>query len=127
MRNKAEVSAGAAPDCRGGDLRVRIRRDLERKGVAPRFSECVSERLEESVARLSPREYGAILDSVAAAYGEHNETRGGATVDDIADVQRLMQGFSEELQKLDEGLRMLSAYVSRLRERGARGAAERLH
>ena len=38
-----------------------------------------------------------------------------------------MQGFREEVQKLDEGLRMLSAYVAGLRKRANRGASDTLH
>ena len=128
MRNKSEARAGAAPERRCDDLRVRIRRDLERMGVTPQLSECLSGRLETSVAKLSPREYAAVLGSVAAAYGERHLGGGADAVsDDIADVHHLMQGVGEELQKLDEGLRMLSAYISRLRERRTRDAAERLH
>jgi hypothetical protein len=128
MRNKTAERNGEAPERSEGELRARIRRDLERMGVAPGFSECVSGRLEASVAGLAPCEYGAVLSSVAAAYGERAVgDPADTTADDIADVQRLMQGFREEVQKLDEGLRMLSAYVARLRERGVRGRTESLH
>lgn len=125
MRDKAAARRGRSVEDRA-ELCARICRDLERMGVAPEFSEGVARRLAPTVAKLSPHEVGAVLASVAAAYGERGQ---GADLagDDIADVQRLMQGFSEEVQKLDEGLRMLSAYVSRLRERGTRSAGERLH
>jgi hypothetical protein len=46
---------------------------------------------------------------------------------DIADIERLMDGFREEVQKLDEGLRMLSAYVAGLRKRASRGESDTLH
>jgi hypothetical protein len=51
---------------------------------------------------------------------------GVATVD-VADIERLMEGFREEVQKLDEGLRMLSAYVAGLRKRAHRDASDTLH
>ena len=96
-------------------------------GRGAQFSEAVAQRLESTVAKLSPHEYGVVLSSVAAVYGERREDGDapGIAPEDIADVQRLMQGFGEEVQKLDEGLRMLSAYVSRLRKRGAQRAPTR--
>jgi hypothetical protein len=38
-----------------------------------------------------------------------------------------MQGFAGELQKLEEGLRMISAYVLRMRNRATRDGGEALH
>jgi hypothetical protein len=128
MRNNRSDDSGKAAALRC-DLRSPIRHDLENLGVAPQLSESVAQRLEGTVGKLSPQEYRAVLGSVAAAYGERSEEGGlpGALAEDFADVQRLMQGFSEEVQKLDEGLRMLSAYVSRLRKRGARSPVDTLH
>jgi len=128
MRTRQSGNAGKAA-ASSGERRSRIRLDLEELGVAPQLSEAVAQRLEATVAKLSPQEYRAVLGSVAAAYGERADDPGspGILAEDIADVQRLMQGFSEEVQKLDEGLRMLSAYVSRLRQRGVRSAVDTLH
>ena len=64
---------------------------------------------------------------VAVSEGECAETAGGADTPDIADIERLMDGFREEVQKLDEGLRMLSAYVAGLRKRACRGENDTLH
>jgi len=129
MRDKENTCDSATPSPHGENLRNRIRSDLERLGMAAQFSETVAQRLESTVANLSPHEYGAVLSSIVAVYGVQREDpdASGIAADDIADVQRLMQGFGEEVQKLDEGLRMLSAYVSRLRERAARSDAETLH
>jgi len=55
------------------------------------------------------------------------ETGSGVDAPDIADIERLMDGFREEVQKLDEGLRMLSAYVAGLRKRACRGENDTLH
>jgi len=128
MRNKQSGNRAKAA-ASGCDLRSRIRLDLERLGVAPQLSESVAQRLQGTVGKLSSHEYRAVLGSVAVAYAERGEEGGmsGIPPEDIADVQRLMQGFSEEVQKLDEGLRMLSAYVSRLRKRGGRSAVDTLH
>jgi hypothetical protein len=129
MRDKENSCDGAMPSPHGENLRNRIRSDLEGLGMAARFSETLAQRLESTVANLSPHEYGAVLSSIAAVYGAQREDpdASGIAAEDIADVERLMQGFGEEVQKLDEGLRMLSAYVSRLRERAARSGTETLH
>jgi hypothetical protein len=128
MRNKQSRSGGNTTDP-GRDLRSRIRLDLERLGVASQLSESVAQRLQGTVSKLSSREYQAVLSSVAVAYADRGDegVSQGILPEDIADVQRLMQGFSEEVQKLDEGLRMLSAYVSRLRKRGVRSEVDTLH
>jgi hypothetical protein len=128
MRDK-EDTCGTAPSPHGESLRTRIRSDLERMGMAAKFAETVAKRLESTVADLSPQEYGVVLSSIAAVYGVQREDRDVLDIppEDIADVQRLMKGFGEEVQKLDEGLRMLSAYVSRLRKRAVRSGVETLH
>lgn len=129
MRDKENTWDGELPRPHGESLRSRIRSDLERMGMDAQFSETVAQRLEPTVADLSPHEYGVVVSSIAAVYGVRREDRDapGIAPEDIADVQRLMQGFGEEVQKLDEGLRMLSAYVSRLRQRAARSSVETLH
>jgi len=129
MRDKENSCDGAMPSAHGESLRNRIRSDLEGMGMDAQSSEAVAQRLESTVANLSPHEYGIVMSSIAAVYGAQREDGDAQAIapEDIADVQRLMQGFGEEVQKLDEGLRMLSAYVSRLRKRAARGDAETLH
>jgi hypothetical protein len=129
MQNKRNSWEGESPEPRDAGLRNRIRLDLERLGMAPRVSEKLAERLESRTAKLSAEEYSAVLGSVAAAYGVIPDEADAPSVapEDIADVERLMQGVREEVQKLDEGLRMLAAYVCRLRERAANSTGETLH
>ena len=129
MRSKRNTLEDGVPSPLGDRLRERIRDDLERLGLAAQVSENLARRLESTAAKLSADEYAAVLSSVAAACGVN---RGDADVQgiapaDVADVERLMQGFREEVQKLDEGLRVLSAYVSRLRKRGADHVGQTLH
>jgi len=129
MDSKRNAFAGARPESGRRELRDRIRSDLARLGLAGQISETLARKLEPTVAKLSDDEAAAVLGSVAAAYGEQRKDpeRRGVDSEDIADVQRLMQGFREEVQKLDEGLRVLSAYVSRLRKRGADHVGQTLH
>ena len=98
-----------------------IRQDLEKLGVAPDFSQKVSERLERFSGELPAQTYSAVLSGVAMAYGIHREKLQGfqKTARDLDEVQRLMGGFASELRKLDEALRTLAAYVSRMRKQTA--------
>ncbi len=111
MRYKGFLRRGAG----SGDPVRRLRDDLERQGVAPEFSGPVADRLEAIAHGLSPTEYDAVLHGVAAAYGVHRDDRRRDALPDGDEIERLMRDFAAELQKLDEGLRMLSAYVLRMR------------
>ena len=129
MESKRNALSGDRPVLERTDLRERIRSDLARLGVAERISETLARQLEPTVAKLSDEAAAAVLGSVAAAYGEGQDGCERLALDpgDIADVQRLMQGFRDEVQKLDEGLRVLSAYVTRLRKRSADHFDQTLH
>ena len=129
MRNKRSVFKCAGDRAESAPLRNRIRLDLARLGLDDELSETLARKLEPTVAKLSDEESAAVLSSVAAAYEEPREEADAQRINslEIADVQRLMHGFREEVQKLDEGLRVLSAYVSRLRQRSTPNADETLH
>ena len=43
------------------------------------------------------------------------------------ELQRMLEDFAAEVQKLDEGLRLITAYLSRLREQAAPEPARSLH
>ncbi len=109
--------------------RSRIRLDLESKGMAPESSAPVAERLLSIAAGLTPEEYAAVLESVATAYSvKHPEPAPVVgTPADMAEIQRLMEGFADELQKLDEGLRILSAYATRMRKRSSTDESPIVH
>jgi hypothetical protein len=93
-----------------------VRSDLEDRGIDPEFSRSVAERLVAIVPDLSASEYAAILDGVSAAYGARRETPASndANLRHGNELQRLMEGLTGELRKLDEGLQMLSAYLIRM-------------
>lgn len=46
---------------------------------------------------------------------------------DVEEIQRLMRGFAGELRKLEEGLRILNAYVTRMRSRADTDGPHTLH
>ncbi len=116
---------GARPrDPRPGDTpgqprRNRIREDLARLGVADEVSAELSRRLAAFTPRLSPEAYDAALAGAALAHGMHRdvEHRRRRNVRDVHDIQRMLAGFADELRKVDEALRILSTYVTRMRSR----------
>jgi hypothetical protein len=108
--------------------RARIREDLECRGVAPEFAVPVSARLVELADDLEPESYAAVLDGVAAAYGVHRADRSRVARDESVEIHQLIHDFAVELKKLDEGLRILSAYLLKIRDRARnRGEALLLH
>ncbi len=125
MRGKGVGRRTSAIVAQSGRRRSRIRADLESKGVAPEFSQPVADRLADIAPDFSSGEYEAVLDGVAAAYGVHQRDFDSAS--DVNEIQRLMDGFTGELRKLEEGLQILSAYVHRMRTRTTRGNAATLH
>ena len=94
-----------------------IREDLERRGVSSEFSGPVSARLAEIAGDLSATEYAAVLEGVATAYAVHRQCESQNARAEAREIHRLVQDFAVELKKLDEGLRILSAYLVRMRER----------
>ena len=127
MREKSEFRprAHGSPDLDP----EQVRSDLEHRGIDPEFSRPVAERLAAAAAELSADEYTAILDGVLAAYGVHREISGphDAHFRYANELQRLMDGFGGELRKLDEGLRMLSAYLVRMGAIVSREGSGSLH
>ena len=127
MREKSEFRPRAheSPDVDP----EQVRSDLEHRGIDPEFSRPVAERLVAVAADLSADEYSAILDGVLAAYGVHREISGShdAHFRYANELQRLMEGFTGELRKLDEGLQMLSTYILRMGSLSSREGSGSLH
>ena len=98
-------------------FRARVRRDLEARGLAAAASRPVADRIAPQAAELTGDAYAAFLDGVAAAgdgSGDDPREEAGAV-----EMQRLVQDFAVELKKLDEGLRLLSTYLLRIRDRAS--------
>jgi hypothetical protein len=125
MRSRSQSRYQAAP------LRSvqQVRTHLEELGVAAEFSRTVAERVTPLVLDLHDEAYTAVLQAVAASYGVHNDDleKLGRRAHDAAQLQRLMRGFAGELRKLDEALRTLNAYVTRMRTRSAPPSSRTLH
>jgi hypothetical protein len=128
MRQNAR-QIGRRGSTRALGRRERIRADLEDRGVSPGFSESLAQRLERLRSEPGSDAYSAALEGAAAAYDAY---RDGADLledrsRDVEEIQRLMQGFAGELVKLEEGLRIISAYVSRMQDTAGPDGSEVLH
>jgi hypothetical protein len=119
-----------------------VRDDLVRRGLSEEQSEVISMQLCESIdcGTISDVQYDALIDgAVLATNAVHGASSAmdlclgaqgagdGASVTHVREIERMMQGFAGELEKLDESLEVLSAYVRRMRkspaaELEARGA-----
>jgi hypothetical protein len=122
MRDRFNSVGDARPGPRA--KKRRIRADLESRGLPPEISQPMATRLAPLLKAASTRTYGAALDVAAAAVevAAVEVARGDASLEDdragdVAEIQRLMLGFTGELRKLEEGLRILSAFVLRMRTR----------
>jgi hypothetical protein len=101
----------------------RLRADLEQRGVPAALARAVSERLETRAASLDRAAYQAVVDATCTIWGAR---RKAAPLDATLEIQRLVQDFAVELQKLDEGLRLLSTYLLRIRDRARSDEGARL-
>jgi hypothetical protein len=104
--------------------RARIERDLDRHGVCAEVRDVLTRRLEALAPTLTEDAYRAALAGALVAHDLHQQgarhvERG---VRDYQEIQRLLTVFSAEMKKLDEALRVLSAYVQRMRS-GVRTSA----
>ena len=114
MRQKSELRARVHGSTDADHDQVRS--DLENRGIDPEFSGPVARRLVAILPDLSALEYAAILDGVSAVHGVYREISGPKNVHfrHENELQRLMEGFTGELRKIDEGLQMLSTYLVRM-------------
>lgn len=107
------------------DPRDGLKGELERLGLSPRDAAPLADRLVRLAAELPEPEYRALVEGVVLG------TRAGAGAgvsDQKAGIQNLLEDFTSELKKLDEGLKLLTAYISRLRDQtSAREGPRILH
>jgi hypothetical protein len=99
--------------------RARIERDLDRLGVSAELRALLSRRLEALAPTLSEEAYRAALAGALVAHDLHEQSARHVerNARDYQEIQRLLGVFSAEMKKLDEALRVLSAYVQRMRAR----------
>ncbi len=101
-------------------------RELEtRFGVRPEFSGHLIPVLKR-VAEQKPSagEWEEVLKGVAQAYRTSSES--ATEVDALNEVSALTDQFSTELKKLDESLKVLTAYLERIQRRMAQPSGLRV-
>jgi hypothetical protein len=98
-----------------------LRGELEQLGLTPSEAGPLAEQLVGLSRGLPEREYRALLEG--AILGQ----RAGRRPARSPELQRMLEDFAAELQKLDEGLRLLTAFLSRLREQTSVEPARTLH
>ena len=126
MRRFGRLRSGEGNTDEAGE-RSRVKRDLESLGVSASFSAPVADRIAALRPELGEDTYAAVLDGVTVAFDAHR-SHCEALADrtrDVDEIDRLMKGFAGELRKLEEGLRIVSAYVTRMHTK-ASGERERL-
>ena len=104
---------------------VRIHSDLRERGIAEDLRAAFAERL-APISASAPEAYEAALDAVVLAYRE-GAPAAPAAPSSPHELQQLMTGFAEELRKLEEALRTLDAYVTRMRSQTDVPEHHRLH
>ena len=102
-----------------GEMGEEIARELEHRGVPRDVSGPVAKRLASCCMNLDPRSYAAALDGAAAAWAAQHVDRAALerSARNIHEIQLLMEGFARELRQLEEGLRVVSAYVLRMHDK----------
>jgi hypothetical protein len=120
MRSKTEVTVRtreATATSQAASRREQIRVDLEARGIDPELCERFSASLERKSSECSPDAYQALLDGVALVCGMQEGVDSGLSrnLHDLQETERLMGAFATELEKLDEVLEVLSAYLRRMR------------
>ncbi len=111
------------------DALERCRRELESLGVDTGFAEAIVPTLVELSASsdTGPTRSG-FLAGVVAAYAVHRDAleRLRRSLREVNEMGRLVDAFGGELEKLDEALRTLGAYVERMRTQTASDDDERV-
>jgi hypothetical protein len=110
--------------------RERVRRDLERRGVDAAFAETLLPRVEELRGSLPAGAYAGVLAGVSLAYAAYREAHARSVGDGqehANEFQQLMRSFNGELQKLDEALQLLFAYLQRMRSSTPRKPDDTVH
>ncbi len=110
-----------------GEMRAELRRDLEARGVSSEIAERVATDLAELAHSLSPEARRGVLTGAALASAAHGQRVEALrrSQQDLAEIERLMASFALELQKVDEAVKLLATFVTRVREQSAPAPAPR--
>jgi hypothetical protein len=95
--------------------------ELERLGLAPADAAALAERLVRLPRELREREARALLEGVVLGQRVARQPVRSP------ELLRMLEDLASEVQKLDEGLRVIAAFLARLREQTALEPARTLH
>lgn len=109
--------------------REALRRELEQNGVATELAERLAFDLETLSGSLTPEARLAAVKGVALASAAHRERADAfrRSQEELVEIERLMSAFASELKKVDEAVKILSAFVGRVREQTAPDPDRRVH
>lgn len=105
--------------CEGTGLEE-VEAGLVRRGVSPEAARRAASRIERQLRGLPSETVGFVLDGAALALAAGSDLPGIAS-EEIREglvVRRLVSDFARELQKLDEIVKVLNAYLCRLQSPG---------
>ena len=110
------------------DVLEACRRELESLGVDTGFAEAIVPTLMELSAGGNDPTRSGFLAGVVAAYAVHRDAveRLRRSLREVNELGRLVDAFGGELEKLDEALRTLGAYVERMRSQTGQDDDERV-
>ena len=108
---------------------LRLRRELERQGVGRDLAARVAADLAALGPSLSEEaRAGAVTGAALAAAVQREGARAlQASRRDLDEIERMMDAFVGELRKLDEAVKTLSSFVSRMRAQTGDGADRIVH
>jgi hypothetical protein len=97
--------------------REQIEADLIARGLEPALAKRLAQAIEKRAPTLDAARYQGIVAGIALAVTaqrrELEQLRKAAA--ELAEVRRLLGNFTDELEKLDEALETLAAYVVRMK------------
>ena len=98
-------------------LRERVSRDLQLRGLSASAADALAESVACNVEGQSPHDYARTLDGVALGLRVQSRLTDDLSKNatDLQEIERLMTSFAGELNKLDEVLEVLAAYLRRMR------------
>ena len=127
-RVRTAGEGGGAEDTGDFDVRGEIESALARRGVSLERCESLARAIEPKLRGLDDEEADRVLDGVAFALVDYFQAKpdpGPATGAERVQA-RLFRDFAREIQKLDETVKVLSAYLQRLSTPKGRSKVRRL-
>jgi orotate phosphoribosyltransferase len=94
-----------------------IQADLAARGIEAALARRLAAAIEKRVGVLDAPRYQGVIAGVALAVSAQRRELSALrkAADELGEVRRLLGSFTDELEKLDEALETLAAYVVRMK------------